>query len=84
MRFAWLRYVGTAIAEATATSCFRFCPHTLSLGPEAWRVLAKCHDLRNLGEYEGDLDIDERIVLDLTAACRAVADKMEALSPPTA
>src|SRR3984885_10076038 len=33
-------------------------PHTLGVGPEVWRVLSKCHDIRNLGEYEGDLDID--------------------------
>ena len=62
---------------------FQVLPHTLGLGPEVWRVLAKCHDLRNLGEYEGDLDVDERMVLDLTAACRAVAGKVEALSPPS-
>lgn len=53
------------------------------LGPEVWRVLSKCHDLRNLGEYEGDLNIDERIVADLITACRIVAAKVEAL-PPTA
>jgi hypothetical protein len=34
---------------------------------------------RNLGEYEGDLNIDERLVTDLIAACRAVAAKLEAL-----
>jgi len=52
---------------------FQVLPHTLGLGPEVWRVLAKCHEIRNLGEYEGDLDIDERIVRDLVDACRAVA-----------
>ncbi len=31
---------------------FQVLPHTLSLGPEVWRVLARCHDLRNRGEYE--------------------------------
>lgn len=56
-------------------------PHTLGLGPEVWRVLSKCHDLRNLGEYEGDLNIDERIVTDLLAASRIVAAKVEALPP---
>ncbi len=30
---------------------FQLLPHTLQLGPEVWRVLAKCHDVRNLGEY---------------------------------
>lgn len=31
---------------------FQLLPHTLGLGPEVWRVLAKCHEIRNLGEYE--------------------------------
>lgn len=58
---------------------FQVLPHTLGLGPEVWRVLAKCHDLRNLGEYEGDLDVDQRIVVDLLAACEVVASKVDAL-----
>ena len=32
---------------------FQVLPHTLGLGPEVWRVLAKGHEVRNLGEYEG-------------------------------
>lgn len=51
--------------------------HTLSLGPEVWRVLAKCHDIRNRAEYEGDLEINERIVKDLLVACRAVAAALD-------
>jgi hypothetical protein len=47
-------------------------------------VLAKCHELRNQGEYEGLLDIDERLVRDLIApfrqACRKLAGKLDALS----
>jgi len=58
---------------------FQVLPHTLGVGPEVWRVLAKCHDLRNVGEYEGDLEIDERIVVDLIAACNVVAAKLEEL-----
>jgi hypothetical protein len=58
---------------------FQVLPHTLGLGLEVWRVLSKCHDIRNMGEYEGDLGIDERIVVrivvDLIAACNAVAAK---------
>lgn len=59
---------------------FQALPHTLSLGPEVWRVLAKCHDLRNLGEYEGTLDVDERLVTDLIAACEIVAIKVGSLA----
>jgi hypothetical protein len=58
---------------------FQLLPHTLGLGPEVWRVLSKCHDVRNRCECEGDLDIDERLVRDLIATCRVVAAKVEAL-----
>ena len=61
---------------------FQVLPHTLGLGAEVWRVLAKCHEVRNLGEYEGDLNVDERIVSDLITACKAVATALEKLPPP--
>jgi hypothetical protein len=56
-------------------------PDTLGLGPEVWRVLSKCHDLRNRTEYEGALDVDERLVVDLIDACRNVADCVTKLPP---
>jgi hypothetical protein len=62
---------------------FQVLPHTLGLGPEVWRVLDKCHSVRNLGEYEGDLNIDERLVADLITACRSVARKLDSLAPMT-
>ena len=60
---------------------FQLLPHSLGLGPEVWRVLAKCHELRNLGEYQGDLEVEERIVMDLIAACEKVEAKVCALAP---
>ena len=60
---------------------FQVLPHTLGLGPEIWRVLAKGHELRNRGEYEGDLDIDDRVLADLIGACSAVAAKLATLDP---
>jgi hypothetical protein len=60
---------------------FQVLPDTLGLGPEVWRVLSKCHDLRNRSEYEGALDVDERLVLDLIGACRKVAAKVRSLPP---
>ena len=60
---------------------FQLLPHTLGLGSETWRVLAKCHEVRNKGEYEGDLNINERLVTDLIAACRTVAKKLKDLGP---
>ncbi|MCI4428434.1 MAG: hypothetical protein JHC40_04600 [Burkholderiales bacterium] len=77
--FAALRWHGYRSSNRYVV--FQLLPHTLGLGPEVWRLLSKCHDLRNLGEYEGDLNIDERIVTDLLAACRTVAAMVEALPP---
>lgn len=55
---------------------FQVLPHTLALGPEVWRVLDKCHHMRNLGEYEGLLDVDERLLSDLITAAQAVASAL--------
>jgi hypothetical protein len=44
-------------------------------------VLAKCHEVRNKAEYEGLLDLDERLVTDLLTACRAVAENVDGLAP---
>ena len=55
---------------------FQVLPHTLGLGPEVWRVLDLCHNRRNLGEYEGLLEIDERLLSDLIAATQRVADAL--------
>lgn len=60
---------------------FQVLPHTLDLGPEVWPVLDKCHNTRNLGEYEGLLDLDERLVTDLITATQAVADALQAKRP---
>ena len=74
---AALRYRG--FRPSNRYIVFQVLPHTLGLGPEVWRVIAKAHELRNRGEYEGDLDVDERIVADLITACEAVVDKLNAL-----
>lgn len=63
---------------------FQALPDTLGLGPEVWRVLARAHEQRNLGEYEGHLDIDERFVTDLVAACALVAARIQDLPAPEA
>ena len=59
---------------------FQVLPHTLGLGPEVWRVLDLCHNRRNLGEYEGMMDVDDRLVSDLITATQRVADALAAKS----
>ena len=56
-------------------------PDTLGLGPEIWRVLSKCHDMRNRTEYEGAIEADDRLVSDLIDACRKIAEKVQSLPP---
>ncbi|MBW4049128.1 MAG: hypothetical protein HIU89_14725 [Proteobacteria bacterium] len=59
---------------------FQVLPHTLGLGPDIWRVLDKCHHMRNVAEYEGVLDVDDRIVADLVAACEKVMTTIDPLT----
>ena len=60
---------------------FQRLPATLEPGPEVWRVLAKCHHLRNLAAYEGDVNVDDRIVSDLIAAAGLVENRVGSLAP---
>lgn len=60
---------------------FQCLQHTIGAGPEVWRVLAHCHNLRNRGEYEGLLDINERLVLDLIQAAETALIEVQELGP---
>ncbi|MGE4343834.1 MAG: hypothetical protein AB7F20_06050 [Geoalkalibacter sp.] len=58
---------------------FQCLQQTIGVGPEVWRVLAHCYNLRNRGEYEGLLEVNERLVLDLIQAAEAVLGEVEKL-----
>jgi len=58
---------------------FQTLPHTLGLPTSTWRVLAKSHERRNLAEYEGVLDVDERLFSDLMEAAQDVLKSVRAL-----
>jgi len=60
---------------------FQTLPHTLGVGPEVWRVLSHCHGLRNRGEYEGCLDINRQLVVDLIQAAGVLLEKIDQLPP---
>jgi hypothetical protein len=59
---------------------FQVLPHTINAGPELWRILAKCHDLRNLAEYEGTLEVDEQIINDLLTVTQDLLNRVEQLN----
>ena len=39
----------------------------MGMAAEKWRILAKAHERRNLAEYEGHMDNDDRLLADLIA-----------------
>ena len=51
---------------------FQVLPHTTGVGPEVWRVLSKCHDCRNIAEYEGYFEVDEQLLKDLLIATKTL------------
>ena len=63
---------------------FQVLPHTLGLPAAQWRVLAKAHERRNLAEYEGHLEYDDQLLLDLLAATGLLLTAIHGLSAPDA
>lgn len=59
---------------------FQCLQETLGIPAEQWRVLALCHERRNVAEYQGHLDIEEKLVNDLIRITKVVLDKVAALS----
>jgi len=57
---------------------FQALPHTLGVSSAIWRVLAKGHDARNVAEYEGAVEVDERLVADLITAAAVVREALRA------
>jgi hypothetical protein len=53
--------------------------HSLGLPSSVWRVLLKAHERRNVAEYEGHLERDDRLLTDLIAATQIVLNALVAL-----
>ncbi len=64
-----------------AITVFLCLPHTLGLEPAIWRLLVHCHGLRNRGEYEGLLDVDDQLVAELLKTAQKVLESVEMLEP---
>ena len=55
---------------------FQALVHTVELDRTTVRILSKCHDTRNLAEYEGYQTIDERLLTDLLDAATQIETKL--------
>ena len=60
---------------------FQALQHTLQCDAAIWRVLDRCHSLRNSAEYEGQTEIDERFLKEVLTATKIVRDRVAALKP---
>jgi hypothetical protein len=59
--------------------------HTLEgLDPTVSRVLAKCHNERNLAEYEGRTEVDDKLLVALIECTTKLEKAVLALDPPPA
>jgi hypothetical protein len=60
---------------------FQSLQHTMGLPASSWRVLDRAHRLRNLSEYEGEADVDERLLTDLLNVAEIVGKGVSELGP---
>ena len=47
---------------------------------EKWRILAKAHERRNLAEYEGHLEEDERLLAELISVAAELRERVTSAS----
>lgn len=58
---------------------FQLLEQTAGLPPAKWRVLSKCHDTRNLAEYEGHTEVDAKLLQELLAVAAELKAAVQAL-----
>jgi len=61
---------------------FQALPHTLGLDVATTRIFARAHNERNLAEYQGRTEIDERLLADLLDCAIVLQKAVAALTPP--
>jgi hypothetical protein len=56
--------------------------HTVDLSPVVVRVFSKCHDARNLAEYQGHTEVDPQLLSELIRHTIDLEKVVLALDPP--
>lgn len=72
---AALRYAG--YRSSNRYIVFQVLPQTLTVDSTVWRILSKCHDKRNLAEYEGHFEEDERLFNELIESTKILFSLLE-------
>jgi hypothetical protein len=65
----------------TRSVVFQALQHTVGFSPAIWRVLATCHDRRNLAEYHGNFVVDSQLLTSLLATADLLQKAVENLGP---
>jgi hypothetical protein len=60
---------------------FQCTQHTLDIEQAKWRVLDKCHHVRNLAEYEGHMEVSPQLLIELIGICQEMLLRVKALAP---
>ncbi|MGA9854455.1 MAG: hypothetical protein WBR29_04170 [Gammaproteobacteria bacterium] len=58
---------------------FQCLQDTLGLAPEHWRLLALGHERRNIAEYQGHLEIEEKLIADMIKVTEMLSKKLSSL-----
>ena len=61
---------------------FQCLAHTVNMPAERWRVLSLAHERRNIAEYAGALDRDERLLKDMLGVTEQLLAILTKLGPP--
>lgn len=60
---------------------FQCLQHTIGLDNAKWRVLDKCHNQRNLAEYEGHLEITPQLLQELIDITEELLESVDGMGP---
>ena len=60
---------------------FQCLQHTVGMSAADWRVFDLCHKRRNLAEYEGHLEIDDALLVELIQKTAELMGKVLSLGP---
>lgn len=63
---------------------FQVLTHTVGMAAEKWRILAKAHERRNLAEYEGHLEHDDQLLVELITTANELRKIVDSSGRPSA
>jgi hypothetical protein len=66
------------------TTVFQALPHTIGTSNADLQIFSKAHNARNLAEYRGQANVDEKFLAELIVCTKRLEAAITALTPPSA